>query len=150
MIYILRTTSGRENAVIGALETRLSTGTSGIKALLHPGELKGYLFVEGELHDIEETLKNVPHIRGMIKKALPVSELQKFLETKKIEMEVSRGDIVEVVGGPFKNEKGKITRVDDSREEVTIELLEAAIPIPITVGMASIRVLEKADGEKSE
>ena len=65
-------------------------------------------------------------------------------------MEVSRGDIVEVVGGPFKNEKGKITRVDESREEVTIELLEAAIPIPITVGMASIRVLEKAEDEKNE
>ncbi len=147
MIYILRTTSGRENAVIGALETKLMSGTSGIKALLHPGELKGYLFVEGELHEIEETLKNVPHIRGMIKKEMPVAELRRFLETKKIEMEVSRGDIVEVVGGPFKNEKGKITRVDESKEEITIELLEAAIPIPITVGMASVRVLEKAEDE---
>ena len=150
MIYILRTTSGRENAVINALGIKIRSGESGIKAVLRPGELKGYIFIEGELHEIEDTLKNVPHVRGMIKKAMPVSELQRFLETKKIEIEVSRGDIVEVIGGPFKNEKGRITRVDDSKEEVTIELLEAAIPIPITVSMASIRVIEQADGEKSE
>ena len=56
MIYILRTTSGRENAVINALGVRLKSGSSGIKALLHPGELKGYLFIEGELHEIEEAL----------------------------------------------------------------------------------------------
>ena len=57
---------------------------------------------------------------------------------------MNRGDIVEITGGPFKNEKGKITRVDEAKEEVTLELLEAAIPIPITVSIDSVRVLETA------
>ena len=150
MIYIIRTTAGRENAVISTLETKIKAGGINVKALLHPSDLKGYMFIEGELAEIEELIKNVPHVRGMIKKELPVSEIERFFEAKKVEVEVNRGDIVEVIGGPFKNEKGKVTRVDDSKEEVTIELLEAAIPIPITVSMASIKVLEKAEGEKSE
>lgn len=149
MIYILRTTAGRENAVISVLETKVKTG-AGIKAILHPEELKGYFFVEGELNDIEEIIKTIPHIRGMIKKEVSPVELTRFLETKKIEITANRGDIVEVIGGPFKNEKGRITRIDDSKEEVTIELLEATIPIPITVSMGSIKVLTKAEGEKSE
>ena len=47
-----------------------------------------------------------------------------------------------MTSGPFKNEKGKVTRVDEAKEEITIELLEAAIPIPITVPIDSVRVIE--------
>ncbi len=144
MIYIVRTTSGRENAVISTLSTK-SKANSGLKAILHPGELKGYLFVEGDINDIEEAIKNVPHIRGMIKKELPIKDLQKFLEVKRVEIKVNKGDIVEVIGGPFKNEKGRVTRVDESKEEITIELLEAAIPIPITVNIGSVKVIESAE-----
>ncbi len=149
MIYILRTTVGRENAVISTLSTRIKSTNPNIKAILHPGELKGYIFVEGELNDIEETIKNLPHVRGLIKKEVPINELERFLEAKKVEIKVNRGDIVEVIGGPFKNEKGKVTRVDESKEELTLELLEAAIPIPITIAIESVRVIESAEGEES-
>ena len=40
-------------------------------------------------------------------------------------------------------EKAKITRVDNTKNEITIELLEATVPIPITVPAESVRVLEK-------
>ncbi len=70
------------------------------------------------------------------------------MEVKKIEIKVNKGDVVEIIGGPFKNEKGKVTRVDEAKEELTIELLEAAIPIPITIPIESSRVIESA--EKSE
>jgi len=145
MIYIVRTTAGRENAVMSTLATKLKSTPMSIKSLLHPDELKGYFFVEGEENDVEELIRNVPHVRGMIKKELPITEITRFLEAKKIDIKVNRGDIVEVIGGPFKNEKGKVTRVDESREEVTIELLEAAIPIPITVGMEFIKVVESSE-----
>lgn len=150
MIYIVRTTAGRENAVMTTLAIKLKSNPMSIKSLLHPEELKGYFFVEGEMNDVEELIRNVPHIRGMIKKDLPISEIIRFLESKKIEIKVNRGDIIEVIGGPFKNEKGKVTRVDESKEEITIELLEAAIPIPITVGMEFVKVIESAEGAKNE
>jgi len=149
MIYIVRTTAGRENAVMSTLSTKLKSNPMTVKSLLHPSELKGYFFVEGELNDVEELIRNVPHVRGMIKKELPISEIMRFLEAKKVEIKLNKGDIVEVIGGPFKNEKGKVTRVDESKEEVTIELLEAAIPIPITVGIEFVKVIESAEGEES-
>ncbi|MDD5417065.1 MAG: transcription elongation factor Spt5 [Candidatus Aenigmarchaeota archaeon] len=141
MIYILRTTVGRENAVMTTLTSK-ATPTSGVKAIFHPEELKGYIFVEGGLDQIDEVIKNLPHIRGLIRKEVPMAEIQRFLESKKIDIKLEKGNIVEVIGGPFKNEKGKVTRVDDSKEEVTIELLEAAIPIPITVDIKSVKLIE--------
>ena len=148
MIYTIRTTVGRENAVITTLNSRVKNLGTGVKSIFHPQELKGYLFIEGELEAIEQVASGLPHIRGIIRKEVKIEELKKFLETKKIEIHVNRGDIVEITGGPFKNERGKVTRVDEAKNEVTVELVEAAIPIPITITIDSIKIIEAA--EKSE
>ncbi|MBU3896992.1 MAG: transcription elongation factor Spt5 [Nanoarchaeota archaeon] len=141
MIYILRTTVGRENAVMTTLTSRVRADM-GIKSVFHPQELKGYIFIEAvDLDVLDDILKNLPHIRGLIRKDVPIAEIQRFLEEKKVNIKVEKGDIVEVIGGPFKNEKGKVTRVDESKEEITIELLEAAISIPITVDIKSVKVM---------
>ena len=145
MIYIIRTTVGREKSVMDALGSRAKNLGVDVRSLLHPHELKGYFFVEGELSDVETAMSGVPHIRGIIRKAVKIEELERFLAVKKIEIKLNRGDIIEITGGPFKNEKGKIVRVDEAKEEVTLELLEAAIPIPITVSIDTVRVLEAAD-----
>ncbi|MFH0929617.1 MAG: transcription elongation factor Spt5 [Candidatus Aenigmatarchaeota archaeon] len=142
MIYTVRTTVGRENAVIETLVSKTRSSSLNIKTVFHPGELKGYVFVEGDEEAIDEVVKAVPHVKGIIKKEVKIDDIKKFLETKKLEIKINRGDVIEVTSGPFKNEKGKVTRVDEAKEEVTIELLEAAIPIPITVPIESVRVTE--------
>jgi transcriptional antiterminator NusG len=148
MIYTVRTTVGRENAVIETLVRKIKSMSLNIKSVFHPGELKGYIFVEGEEEQIDNVIKAVPHIKGLIRKEVKIDDIKKFLEVKKIEIKINRGDVIEVTSGPFKNEKGKVTRVDEAKEEVTIELLEAAIPIPITVPIESVRVEEAVEGEK--
>jgi transcriptional antiterminator NusG len=148
MIYTIRTTVGRENAVIETLISKIKHRSVNIKSIFHPGELKGYIFMEGDEESITEVIKAVPHIKGIIRKEVKIDDIKKFLEVKKIEIKINRGDVIEVTSGPFKNEKGKVTRVDEAKEEVTIELLEAAIPIPITVPIESVRVVEPI--EKSE
>jgi transcriptional antiterminator NusG len=148
MIYTVRTTVGRENAVIETLLSKSKSSTMNIKAIFHPEELKGYVFLEGDEESIDNIVKAVPHVKGIIKKEVKIDDIKKFLETKKIEIKVNRGDVIEVTSGPFKNEKGKVTRVDEAKEEVTIELLEAAIPIPITVPIESVKVIEAI--EKSD
>jgi transcriptional antiterminator NusG len=59
-------------------------------------------------------------------------------------VKVGEEDVVEIMGGPFKGEKGKIKRVDKSKNEVTIELLEASIPIPVTIAMEFIKVIKRS------
>jgi len=148
MIYTVRTTVGRENAVIETLVSKSKSRTLNIKSIFHPEELKGYIFLEGDEESIDEIIKAVPHVKGIIKKEVKIDDIKKFLETKKIEIKVNRGDVIEVTSGPFKNEKGKVTRVDEAKEEVTIELLEAAIPIPITVPIESVKVVEPIEKDK--
>jgi transcription termination/antitermination protein NusG len=145
MILTVRTTVGRENAIIDALASRIKGGNLDVKCIFYPAELKGYIFLEGEEETIGDLIKTIPHIKGMIKKEVKIEDIRKFLEVKKIEFKVSRGDVIEIIGGPFKNEKGKVTRVDDAKGELTIELLDAAIPIPITIPIESAKVIESAD-----
>lgn len=148
MIYAIRTTIGRENIVMNNLINKIKNAGLQIYSIYKPNELKGYIFIEGEIEDIETVISGVPHIRGLIKKPIPLEELKKFLEIRKAEIKLSIGDIIEITGGPFKNEKGKVTRIDKNKEEVTVELLEAAIPIPVTVPVNSVRLLKSAESEK--
>src|SRR3989338_2585273 len=144
MILTIRTTTGRENAVMDVLTTRIKARKIPIKSLFFTDELRGYIFIEGEETDIENSIKGIPHVRGLIQKSVEIKELEKFIIPEKSEIKYDIGDIVEIVGGPaFKGEKAKITRMDEQKNEVTLELLEAVVPIPLTVSMNVVRMYEK-------
>ncbi len=143
VIATIRTTTGRENVVIDSLTTKIQNEKLQIKSLFHPEELRGYIFVEGELEEIEMAVKSVPHVRGFINKDVPMTQLERFLIAEKSEVKFNIGDVVEIIGSPFKGEKAKISRVDETKGEITVEFLEAAIPIPVTISVNSVRMYEK-------
>jgi transcriptional antiterminator NusG len=76
---------------------------------------------------------------------MDVKEIQRFLQPKKVEVELDVKDVVEVIGGPFKGERGRVTRYDKVKREVTLELLDVAVPIPITVNVEFIKLTEHAE-----
>lgn len=143
MIYTVKTVVGRENVVLDVIAAKVKSEGLNIKALVHPEEIKGYIFVEGAVEDIEKAVKMIPHVRGLVKAPVELKDIQRFLQPRKVEIELDLGDIVEVIGGPFKGEKGKITRYDKTKRECTIELLEVTTPIPITVSVEFVKILEK-------
>ena len=147
MIITIRTTTGRENVVIDTLTTKIQNVGAAIKSMFHPEELRGYIFIEGEINDIEQIIQGVPHIRGILGHEVKPEEVEKFLVPEKQEIKVEINDIVEIIIGPFKGEKGKVTRVDETKSEITVELLEAAIPIPVTISVNSVRIFEKKRDE---
>ncbi|MCD6557414.1 MAG: transcription elongation factor Spt5 [Candidatus Aenigmarchaeota archaeon] len=147
MLLAVRTTTGRENIVIDSLTTKIKNENIAVKALVHPEELRGYIFIEGDLSVIEQAIKGVPHVRGIINKEVEMKDIEKFIVPEKQEIQAEIGDIVEIIIGPFKGEKGKVTRVDEKKNELTIELLEAAIPIPVTISLNSVRIHEKKKEE---
>jgi transcriptional antiterminator NusG len=144
MIYTVKTVVGRENIVIDSIASKVKSNQLNITAMFHPEEIKGYVFVEGDVKDIEKSLQMVPHIRGLIKKPVEMNQIQRFLQPKTVEIELAVGDVVEVIGGPFKGEKGKVTRYDKTKREMTMELIEVTVPIPITVSVEFIKLIEKA------
>ncbi|MCD6371126.1 MAG: transcription elongation factor Spt5 [Candidatus Aenigmarchaeota archaeon] len=142
-IYAVKTVVGREKVVLKVLAAKAKTNNLPIVAFAHPEELKGYIFVEGDFDAIKEVIKEVQHARGVLRKPIPIKDIERFLIPKKVEIELGIGDIVEVIGGPFKGEKGKVRKYDKTKREVTIELLEAAVPIPVTVSADLVRIVEK-------
>lgn len=143
VLIAARTTVGRERTAIDALDTKLKSKPLGISAILHPGELKGYIFVEGEsVETIKEVVQSVPHIRGVLDKDVAIEDLKNFFneEMKKITFQI--GDVVEVIGGPFKREKAKIVRLDEAKREGKIELVDSAVPIPITIKLDLLKIIK--------
>ena len=144
LIYTLRTTSGREDIVMDMINSRVNAEKLGVRAVIHPAELKGYIFIEGDTSSIHKALKGVMHTKGLIEKPVSIVDIQHFMRNKTDDLKVGEEDIVEIMGGPFKGEKGKIKRIEKTKNEVTIELLEASIPIPVTIAMEFIKVIKRA------
>lgn len=143
MISTIRTTTGREKVVIESVMARVKNQSIPVKSVFHPEELRGYVFIEGEVSDIEASVRGIPHVRGLINKDVPMSQLERFLIAEKQEIKVEVDDVVEVIGEPFKGEKGRVTHVDEAKNEITLEFLEVAIPIPITISVNAVRIHDK-------
>ena len=147
-VFTVKTTLGRENVVMDFLASRIQTRSIPIKAVMHPPELKGYIFVEGNIEDVQRSIQGIPHIRGLINKPVELNKLHQFLVPKVVVIDLNIGDIVEILTSPFKGDKARVARVDKTKNEVTLELLEAGVPIPVKVNMEFVKVLEKVGDKK--
>jgi transcriptional antiterminator NusG len=143
MIYTVKTVVGRENITAELIAAKAKSEGLHIDALVHPEEIKGYVFVEGDISDLEKSVQNIPHVRGLIKTPVSIKDIKRFLKPREVEIELDVGDIVEVIGGPFKGERGKVVRYNKIKRECTIELVEVTVPIPLTVSVDLVKVLEK-------
>ena len=149
-IYALRTTANREDQVMDFVFSHAQKRNLKVLSLIRPHDLRGYIFIEAESKaDAENAFKGVPYARGLLPKPLDYKEIEHMVEQVKTTVNIQRNDIVEIIAGPFKREKAKITRIDMAKEEVVVELLEAAVPIPITVSLDSVKVIRR-EGEAEE
>jgi transcriptional antiterminator NusG len=147
-VFAVRTTAGQEKNVAEMIASRVKTTKLPIKAVLVPEMMKGYVFVEAEgPHFVEQIIAGVKHVRSRVPGLVTFSEVERYIVTKPIIEELGPEDVVEVVGGPFKGMRAKITRIDKTKEEVTLELLEATFTLPITVHADYVRLVERAKKE---
>ncbi|UCE43399.1 MAG: transcription elongation factor Spt5 [Candidatus Bathyarchaeota archaeon] len=146
-IFAVRTTAGQEKNVANLVAAKVRTNSLAINAILVPETLKGYVFLEAEgPHVVDEAIGGIKHVRSRVPGIVGLSEVERYIVAKPIIEELDVGDIVEVVGGPFKGMRAKITRVDQTKEEVVLELLEATFTLPITVHADYVKVVEKGKG----
>ncbi|MBK5133032.1 transcription elongation factor Spt5 [Candidatus Bathyarchaeota archaeon] len=144
-IFVVKTTTGQERNVARLITTKIKISKIPIKALLVPDTLKGYVFIEADgPHLIEEAIAGVRHVRSRIPGLVSFLEIERYLIRKPILENLFEDDVVEITGGPFKGMRAKITRIDKSKGEVTLELLEATFTLPITVHSDYVKLVEKA------
>ena len=140
----VKTSIGHEKAVADSIASRAKPKPSGVFAILSPATIRGYVFVEAMNTDgLRELVKGVRRTRGIVKGETSFAEIEHFLTPKPIVSGIVEGDIVELIAGPFKGEKARVQQIDENKEEITVELFEAMVPIPVTIRGDHVRVLEK-------
>jgi len=172
VIVCLKTQVGQERRVAETLTNKARKFGVPVLSILSPQELRGYVFIETtDIVALEKGLRGVSYARSLVARNFeqreddgkiikdrrgkvvterhpvetPFSEIAHFLTPVSAVAKIAEGDIVELVSGPFRGEKAKVTRVDDAREEITVELIDSMVPIPITVKGENVRVLKRAD-----
>jgi len=144
-IFAVRTTAGQERNVADFIAAKVKTNKLPIKAIFVPEMMKGYVFIESDgPHFVDEAVAGIKHVRSRVPGIVSFSEIERYIIVKPVIEELDVEDTVEIVGGPFKGMKAKITRIDKAKEEVTLELLEATFTLPITVHADYVRLAEKA------
>jgi transcriptional antiterminator NusG len=72
------------------------------------------------------------------------SDIEKFLVTKSMVAELGENDTVEIVAGPFKTMRAKITRIEQAKQEITVVLIDTPYQMPVTLDAGYVRVISKA------
>jgi transcription termination/antitermination protein NusG len=132
--FAIRTTGGQERVVANLLQTRANAKKLLIRSIIVLDSFKGYIIVEAPDSNVAyEALAGIRHVRGQIRGDLPFKDIEGYLVKKPVVSELSTNDTVEVIAGPFKSMKAKITRVDYEKQEATVVLLDSPYQIPVTV-----------------
>ena len=132
--FAIRITGGQENVVANILQNKINSKRISLRSILILENFKGYVIVEAPDSNVAfEALHGVRHVRGQIRGELPFKDIEGYLVKKPVVSDLNIDDTVEVIAGPFKAMKAKITRVDYEKQEATVVLLDSPYQIPVTV-----------------
>jgi transcriptional antiterminator NusG len=147
-VLAIKTSRGYEREVADTLLTRAEEKPDVVFALLVPAALRGYVFAEGMSSEgVRELLKGIRKARGLVDGETTLKEVEPLLVPRVTVEGFVEGAIVELIAGPFKGEKARVKKIDQGKEEITVELIEAVVPIPVTVRGDHVRMLEKGGGK---
>jgi transcriptional antiterminator NusG len=146
-LYAVKVTNGQEHNVAQMLADKAKVEGLQIQAILAPNELRGYIIIEAERpHVVDELIRGMRHTRQRVQGVISPEEVDHYVEMKPVVEGLEEGALVEVIAGPFKGMQARVVRVDLSKEEVTIEILEAAFTLPITVHADYVREIKGVEG----
>ncbi len=144
-VYIFRASNGKEKSIAQLINRKASTleqyeGT--VYSVMVTEGIKGYIFIEGP--DIQSIEKVTSTIRGVNNKPIknqPVdlSELEDILVPRPAIEGLQEGDLVEIIKGPFKGSRARITRVDHANQEITAEIASSSMGLPLKLHAEYVR-----------
>jgi transcriptional antiterminator NusG len=150
-IFVLRTTANREDQVVDFITSHVQKKKLEVYSVIRPHGMRGYIFLEAkDRQSAEESFSGIPYAKGLLPKPVDYKEIEPMLEQVKIKVNIQKNDIVEIITGPFKREKAKVVRIDTQKEEVVLELLETAIPIPLTLKLDAVKVIRRENATEEE
>jgi len=146
MLFSYRVTSGQEHIVLDMLVNKIKKNSEGVSAVFIFPDVKGYIFIEtSDISQARKFAQGIPSIKGVLAKEVPIEEIVKLGEAKLQVITVAKGDVVEFTSGPFKGERAKVIKIDDTKDTITIELTDVAVPVPVTTKSGTVKLIQKAE-----
>ena len=148
IIFVVKVTTNKEDKAFEMITDKVLKRDIHIYAVVRPHGLRGYLLIESPDRDnAEEAVYNLPYVKGILPKQVTYEEVRQMLEPVASEIKIEKNDIVEIIGESFKNEKAKVVRFDKQKGDAVVLLLNAAVPMPVTVRLDNLRVIRREELE---
>jgi len=147
-IYCYKVKKGQEFNAAEAIANRAEINQLDIKTVLVT-EIQGYIFIEGDIQDITRAVDSAQYIGKQLGR-VPVSELEGHLIPTPVIEGLKTNDIVEIIDGPFKGSRAKISSIYHAREELTVDLLTSSVTIPIILHADSVKLIQPSNEEQDE
>jgi len=151
MIFVVKVTTNKEDQAADLIKGRIEKKKLEVYSIIRPHGLRGYIIIEvANTENAERAVFNLPYVKGLIKKQITYKEIETMVKPVAATINIEKGDIVEMLTEPFKREKARVKRINKQKEEVVVELLEAAVPIPVTVKIDNVKVIRRTKEEIEE
>ena len=148
MYFVVKVTSGQERIAATVLQNKAGKVDLPIYSIIVVEGMKGYIIIESEDEvSARSFISKERNIRGILPKSLSSDDFDKLIAVKNAMQSIEKNDIVEFTTGPFKGYKAKVIKVDDTKNDITVELMDVVVPIPVTTKMNTAKVIQRASGE---
>ncbi len=150
MYFVVKVTSGQERIAASMLQNKASKTDLPIYSIIVVEGVRGYIIVEAEDElSCRSFISKERNVRGMLSKSLSAEDVEKLIKISTAVQEIEKDDTIEFTSGPFKGYKARVLKVDDTKNDITVELMDVVVPIPITTKMSTAKIIQKAKGAES-
>ena len=151
MIFIIKVTTNKEERAVDMVAEKAQKKNLNVYSVSRPHGLRGYILLETEEREsAEESVFNLPYVKGIIGKTISYEEIKAMVEPSAVTVSIKEGDIVEIIGSTLKGEKAKVSRIDKQKEEVVVTLLGAVVPLPVTIKLDNVKVIRRESEEDED
>jgi transcriptional antiterminator NusG len=144
MIFTLKVGPGQLELVSAILKNK--SKELPIYSIISLPNIKNYLIVEANNDNtLKRAIADIPYIRknSMTIGNVSEKELDSLLNLESVMEKLKPGAIVEIKSGYLKGEKARIIRDNPTKEEVTVEILDATIKMPITIKAETVKLYQE-------
>ena len=140
-VFTVRTRIRSERSVGETIEKRAKSQDVDIGNIQYPAILNGYIFVECESREkLKRLIKNIRNAQGLLNGETTFDEISKYVKSPKKDKRLYEGTHVEITDGQFKGEHAIIQHVNERTNELTLELVDEILKIPIVMPSTRVKI----------
>jgi transcriptional antiterminator NusG len=146
LYFVVKVTSGQERIAANIMQNKVSKSDLPVYSVMVVEGVRGYVILEAEDEvSARQFITKGRSIRGVLPQSLSEDEVKKLIESRSHVVGIEKSDIVEFTTGPFKGYKARVLKVDELKDDITVELMDVVVPIPITTKMNTAKVIQKSN-----